>query len=79
MCDHDSPEREDLLIQDAILSVLLHEQPAILTMRDLAAEVGSKRAARDAVKELTVIGLLRREGKSVLPTRAAIHFRRLAA
>ena len=79
MHDHDSPEREDFRIQNGVLSLLLHEPPGLLTMRDVVAEIGSEIAAMDAVRALSNIGLLRREGESVLPTRAAIHFRKLSA
>ena len=77
MCDHGTPEAEDLQVQRGTLSLLLHEQPGLLSMRDVAAEIGSKRAAKDAAQALTALGLLRREGASVLPTRAAVHFNKL--
>jgi len=79
MCDHRTPEAEDKLVQNGVLSLLLHEPPGLLTMRDVVAEIGSKAPAIDAVRALSAIGLLRREGESVLPTRAAIHFHRLSA
>ena len=79
MPDHRTPEQEDLLVQNVILGLILKEQPTHLTMRDLAAEIGNEIPAQDAVKELIVKGLLRREGESFLPTWAAIHFRKLSA
>jgi hypothetical protein len=68
----------DARAQRAVLSLVLHEHPMLLTLGDLAMEVGDNDVA-DAVRDLTAIGLLRREGGSVLPTRAALHFDRLAA
>jgi hypothetical protein len=79
MPDHRTPEQDDLLVQNGVLSLLLQEHPTLITMREVVAEVGSKRAAKDAVQALTAIGLLRREGESVLLTRAALHFHKLSA
>jgi len=76
MHDH---RNEDARAQRAVLSLVLHEHPTLLTIGDLTMEVGPDDAVGDAVRDLTAIGLLRREGGSVLPTRAALHFDRLAA
>lgn len=82
MHDHPSPrstEREDERTQSAVLSLVLNEHPAQLTICEVAREVavdegdGPERAIRDLVG----VGLLRCEGASVLPTRAALHFDRL--
>ncbi len=82
MLDQSSPrstEREDERTQSAVLSLVLTEYPAHLTICEIAREVaaddgdGPERAIRDLVG----VGLLRCEGASVLPTRAALHFDRL--
>jgi hypothetical protein len=76
-----STEREDERTQSAVLSLVLNEHPAQLTICEIAREVavdegdGPERAIRDLVG----IGLLRCEGASVLPTRAALHFARLSS
>ncbi len=75
-----STEREDERTQRAVLSLILNEHPAHLTICEIAREVavdegdGPERAIRDLVG----VGLLRGEGASVLPTRAALHFNRLS-
>ena len=76
MLDH---VNADARAQRAVLSLLLHEHPALLALGDVVMEVEPEDAALRAVRDLTAIGLLRREGGSVLPTRAALHFDRLAA
>jgi hypothetical protein len=76
-----STEREDERTQSAVLSLVLNEHPAQLTICEVAREVtvdegdGPERAVRDLVG----VGLLRCEGASVLPTRAALHFDRLSS
>jgi predicted transcriptional regulator len=72
-------ERDDLLMQRAVLEFVLAERETILTFRDLAMEFDREEAAARAVRDLVAVGLLRREGGSVLPTRAAIHYDRLGA
>jgi hypothetical protein len=83
---HDQPsprstEREDERTQSAVLSLVLNEHPAQLTLCEVAHEIavdegdGPERAIRDLVG----VGLLRCEGASVLPTRAALHFDRLTS
>lgn len=69
----------DAASQRAVLSLVLHEHPAILASNEVEREVGPGDATERAVRDLTGVGLLRREGASVLPTRAALHFDRLAA
>jgi predicted transcriptional regulator len=81
---HDKPsqrstEREDERAQSAVLALVLSEHPTQFTICELAREIdvdegdGVERAVRDLVG----VGLLRCEGASVLPTRAALHFARL--
>jgi hypothetical protein len=81
MHHHRSPstEREDASAQRAVLSLVLHEHPTLLTLGDLAMEIAPEGAVGEAVRDLTAVGLLRREGGSVLATRAALCFDRLAA
>lgn len=83
---HDQPspcstEHEDERAQRAVLSLVLAQHPAQLTICEIAREVavdegdGPERAVRDLVG----VGLLRCEGAVVLPTRAALHFDRLSS
>jgi hypothetical protein len=60
--------------QRAVLALVLDEHPDQLTADDLEREVGG---AEQAIYDLAAVGLLRRQGESVLPTRAALHFERL--
>jgi hypothetical protein len=72
---------DDARTQRAVLSLVLAEHPAQLTIFELAREVSRDEsdAAERAIRDLVGVGLLRCEGASVLPTRAALHFDRLAA
>lgn len=82
MHDHGTPEQEDLLIQSGVLTLVLSEYPTVLTLGDVVKEVGTESgeiAATQAVRELTALGLFHREGSLVLPTRAALHFIKIAA
>lgn len=69
--------QEDELTQEGILCLVLTEHPIVLTVDEIASEVGGGGAARRGVDDLVRIGLLRREGDSVLPTRPALHFDRI--
>jgi hypothetical protein len=62
--------------QRAVLALVLDEHPDQLTTADLEREVGT---SEQAIQDLAVVGLLRRQGDSILPTRAALHFERLEA
>jgi hypothetical protein len=70
-------EREDERTQRALLAFVLHEHPAQLTADDLTLEVGQADGTDRAIGVLVSVRLLRRQGESVLPTRAALHFERL--
>jgi hypothetical protein len=75
MHDHGTPAQEDLRTQSAVLGVLLSEHPVLLTLGDLLLEeIDSEDNVSRAVRDLNAVGLLRREGGSVLPTRAALRF-----
>jgi hypothetical protein len=70
---------EDAAAQRAVLSLVLDEHPTLLAASEVEREIGPGDATERAMHDLTGAGLLRREGASVLPTRAALHFDRLAA
>jgi len=63
--------------QRAVLGLVLYEHPNALSAEEIEREVGKD--AEQATDDLVSAGLLRREGASVLPTRAALHFDGLAA
>lgn len=75
---HDN-RNEDACAQRAVLTLVLDEHPACLASDEISREIGVGDATERALRDLTYVGLLRREGASVLPTRAALHFDRLAA
>jgi hypothetical protein len=62
----------------AVLALVLAEHPTLLTLGDLAMEIEDEDGVGDAVRDLVSVGLLRREGDSVLPTRAALTFDRIS-
>lgn len=66
----------DLRTQHALLGVVVDELPCVFTVAELVREVGpnERDAIERAVTDLVGVGLLRREGASVLPTRAALYF-----
>jgi hypothetical protein len=69
----------DAAAQRAVLNLVLHEHPALLAASEVEREIGPGDAVDRAMIDLTGAGLIRREGLTVLPTRAALHFDRLAA
>lgn len=75
---HSAPEHDDERLQRAVLGLVLYQHPAHLSSDEIAREVDPGDTDQ-AVRELVAVGLLRREGTSVLPTRAALHFDQLAA
>jgi hypothetical protein len=74
-----SSEREDESTQGAVLALVLSEHPAVLAVYEIVRELGDDGEAEQALRDLVGVGLLRCEGASVLPTRAALHFDQLAA
>lgn len=77
-------ERRDDETQGAVLRFVLEEHPTIVAVGDLKSELlandasfGDVDALQRAIRDLTAVGLLRREGDSLLPTRAALCFERL--
>jgi hypothetical protein len=76
-----SPAREDEKAEAAVLERLLALHPIQLDLGELAREVVGGRpgfAASDsvarAVEQLHAAGLLRRNGETIAPTRAALRF-----
>ncbi|HEY2716254.1 MAG TPA: hypothetical protein VGI73_08555 [Solirubrobacterales bacterium] len=61
------------------MALVLAERETILTLGDLMMEMEDEDAVARAVRDLTAVGLLRREGGSVLPTRAAVRFDLISA
>ncbi len=78
-----SPAEDDAAIQQAILSTILVEHPAQLTMLDLYRErmdpddPQHRDAVDRAVMDLVAAGLVHRNGPFVIPSRAALRFARL--
>jgi hypothetical protein len=70
-------KRDDLRTQAGLITFVLSEHPELLTLRDVRLEMGDRDEVRRAVRDLVAVGLLRREGNSILPTRAALAFDRL--
>jgi len=69
----------DACTQQAVLSFVLNQHPDLLAAEEVEREIGPGDAVDRALRDLAGAGLLRREGATVLPTRAALHFDRLAA
>ncbi|MCW2987240.1 MAG: hypothetical protein JWM24_178 [Solirubrobacterales bacterium] len=76
MLDQGNP---DAATQRAVLSLILNEHPTLLASEEVEREVGVGDATERAMRDLAGAGLIRKEGVTVLPTRAALHFDRLAA
>jgi hypothetical protein len=70
-------ERDDLRTQAGLITFALSEHPELLTLYDVLLEMGDRDEVRRATRDLIAVGLLRREGDSILPTRAALAFDRL--
>jgi len=65
--------------QRAVLSLVLDQHPTLLAAEEVEREIGTGDAAERALRDLSGAGLIRWDGKTVFPTRAALHFDRLAA
>lgn len=85
-CEHDLavPAAEDRKVQSAVLEFLIGEGPDRFTIPELSramnagpADFGAEDAIERAVRELVGAGLLHCCGGFVLPTRAALCYRRL--
>jgi len=75
-----APFEDDDLYEESVLRHVLNWQPTILRMVDLTREVrpvpGDPAPADSierAVRELTKVGLLHRQGECILPTPAAVY------
>ena len=78
------PAPKDPRTERAVLALLLHEYPTLLSLEELAVALsGDSRhqdpaeAAERTVRALVAAGLLHRVGALLAPTRAALHFDRL--
>lgn len=76
-----STERDDAVVQRAVLALVLAEHPTQMTFPELARELFDDPddflagdALARAVRDLAAIGLLHSNGLFVLPTRAALRF-----
>jgi hypothetical protein len=73
-CNPSSTAGDDTQAQRAVLALVLDQHPATLTICEIAREFSSEGdEAERAIRDLVGAGLLRCEGASVLPTRAALH------
>lgn len=75
-----APFEEDNLYEGAVLRHVLYWQPTVLRMCDLVREVRPvpgdtmpRDSVERAVRDLTLVGLLHRQGECVLPTPAAVY------
>jgi hypothetical protein len=76
-----STSAQDAAIESAVLQQVLALQPTIVTVAELAREMGEadegsagREAIERAVRDLAGAGLLLRKDSLVLPTRAAVRF-----
>lgn len=74
-----NPAADDEATEAAVLRQLLALYPVQLTLKELSREIAgeeqdfaSKDAVERAVRELAAAGLVHRNGKVVLPSRAAL-------
>jgi len=78
-----SPAEHDAAMQQAVLTTVLVEHPAQLTMLDLYRERMDPEDPRDrdavdrAILDLVAAGLVHRNGPFVVPSRAALRFEEL--
>lgn len=76
----------DRQVEAVVLAFLVDEHPAHLTIPEVslalnagAADFASEDAVERAIRELVGAGLLRSQGGSILPTRAALYGAQLEA
>jgi DNA-binding MarR family transcriptional regulator len=66
---------EDTAMESALLQYVLALHPAVVTLEDLARELGETRDDVDrAVRDLVGAGLLNNSDSLALPSRAALRF-----
>ena len=63
-------------VQRAVLGVALDAHPDHVAIPDMALEIGQQAVGR-AISKLSEVGLLDRDGESVIASAAAVHFDRL--
>jgi len=78
-CDLPPTESDDASAQRAVQAFVLDQHPATLTICEIAREFSDQEGdeVERAIRDLVGAGLLRCEGASVLPTRAALHANQL--
>lgn len=84
--DLDTTASEDARTESAVLSLLLDEHPARLTLCELSLVLHAdpqlsdpQDAAQRAIRELVAAGLIHRDGHFLTPSRAALYFAALEA
>jgi hypothetical protein len=84
--DPSSPAEQDRRSQATVLAVLIDEHPVRMTLDELIlvmhADPGGDdpgTTTKDAIRELVCAGLVRRDGRSLAPTRVALYFAALNA
>jgi hypothetical protein len=75
-CPTATAPEEDTQVQQAVLAVVFDQHPTVLSSAEIVREIGGGEDERveRAIRDLASAGLLRREGDSILLTRAALHF-----
>jgi hypothetical protein len=70
---------QDAHTEHAVLGFVIEELPCLMTVPEIVREIDptDADAVRRAVRSLLAAGLLRQEGASLLPTRAAVRFERI--
>jgi len=76
-----NPAQEDRDAQGAVLVHLLYLHPAQTTVEEIVREIagdpdefGDRDQIERAIRDLTRVGLLHRNGRFVVPARPAVHF-----
>lgn len=84
LTDPSAPADNDRQVESVVLAFLIEEHPSQLTIPEVSlslnrgsTDFGSEDAVERAIRELVGAGLLRCQGGSVLPTRAALYCVRL--
>jgi hypothetical protein len=67
-------ERRHKRNQRALLALALYEFPTHLQRKNLGWQIATGEAMERAISELVTVGLIFREGDTLLPTLAARHF-----
>ena len=79
-----TPDKDDAIIQAAVLRQLLALHPVQLTLGELVREITADAdefsqtdAVERALRELTAAGLVHHSGDAIRPSRAALRFEEL--